>query len=306
MRLAKGLDFLAKFLTLGSVNAQLQHHYLQTNGIKLHVVEAGASSGPLVILLHGFPEFWYGWRYQIEALAAAGFRVLAPDQRGYNLSDKPKSVHDYNLDQLAADVVGLIDAVGREKAFLVGHDWGGASAWWAAIKHPERIEKLAILNSPHPRVMRKNIFHNPVQRKKSWYFFLFQIPFLPERRMRKNNWQIGARALQRTSRQGTFTETDMALYRKAWSQPGATTGMLNWYRAAFRSRPGRVRSSRVTMPTLILWGAKDKFLQREMAEQSIGMCDDGKLVFIENASHWVQHEEAGRVNQYLYEFFRSV
>ena len=283
--------------------SRLSHHHLQTNGITLHVVGAGPENGPLVILLHGFPEFWYGWRYQIDALAAAGFRVLAPDQRGYNLSDKPRGVSSYNLDQLAADVVGLIDAAGRAKAFLVGHDWGGASAWWTAIKYPERVERLAILNSPHPRVMRQNLLHNRVQRKKSWYMFLFQIPFLPEQRMRKNNWQVGGRALQGTSRKGTFSEADVALYREAWSQPGAVTGMLNYYRAAFRSRPARVSSSRVTMPTLIIWGERDKFLERELAGQSIEMCDAGKLVFIEGASHWVQHEEPAQVNELLLKFF---
>jgi len=287
------------------LNSQLQHHHLKTNGITLHVVEAGPDNGPLVILLHGFPEFWYGWRYQIDALAQAGFRVLAPDQRGYNLSDKPKSVSSYNLDQLAADVVGLIDAAGCDKAFLVGHDWGGASAWWTAIKYPERVERLVILNSPHPKVMRQNLLHNRAQQKKSWYFFLFQIPFLPEQRMRKNNWQVGARALQGTSRKGTFSEADLALYREAWSQPGAVTGMLNWYRAAFRNRPVRIRNSRVTMPTLIIWGERDKFLQRELAQQSFEFCDNGKLVFIEDASHWVQHEETQRVNELFLEFLQS-
>lgn len=284
-------------------NEAITHLNLQTNGITLHAVAAGPENGPLVILLHGFPEFWYGWRYQIDALAQAGFRVLAPDQRGYNLSDKPKSVRDYNLDQLAADVVGLIDAVGCEKAFLVAHDWGGAAAWWAAIKYPERIERLAILNAPHPRVMRQNLLHNRVQRKKSRYFFLFQIPLLPEMRMRKNNWQVGVRALQGTSRKGTFSEEDIARYREAWSQPGAATGMFNWYRAAFRSRPARVRSSRVTMPTLIIWGERDKFLRRELAQQSLELCDNGKLVFIEGASHWVQHEEPAKVNELLCKFF---
>lgn len=284
---------------------QLNHLTLQTNGITLHAMAAGPENGPLVILLHGFPEFWYGWRYQIEMLANAGFRVLAPDQRGYNLSDKPKRIRDYNLDQLAADVVGLIEAAGRDKAFLVGHDWGGASAWWAAIKYPARIQRLAILNAPHPKVMRQNIFHNRVQRKKSWYFFLFQIPFLPERRMRKNNWRLGARALQGTSRKGTFSEADLALYREAWSQPGAATGMLNWYRAALRTRPARLRSSRVTMPALIIWGEQDKFLRREMAKQSTDLCDQGHLVLIEEATHWVQHEEPERVNKLLLTFFKQ-
>lgn len=284
---------------------QLEYHYLQTNGINLHVVEAGPADGPLVILLHGFPEFWYGWRHQIEALANAGYRVLAPDQRGYNLSDKPKGISAYNLDALAGDVVGLIEAMGRDKAYLVGHDWGSVAAWWTAIKYPQRLEKLAILNGPHPKVMRWNLLHNRAQRRKSRYIFLFQIPFLPERRMQCDNWKMGVRALQRTSRAGTFSEADMALYRQAWSQPGAANGMLNWYRAALRSRPKRVPSLRVTVATLLIWGTQDRFLGRELAQPSIDLCDEGKLVFIEEASHWVQHEEPERVNELLLKFFAT-
>ncbi len=288
------------------MDSLLQHpdgRKLQTNGINLHAVEAGPADGPLVILLHGFPEFWYGWRYQIEALANAGYRVLAPDQRGYNLSDKPKGISAYNLDALAGDVAGLIEAMGCDKAYLVGHDWGSVAAWWTAIKHPQRLEKLAILNGPHPKVMRWNLLHNRAQRRKSRYIFLFQIPFLPERRMRRDNWKMGERALQRTSRAGTFSEADMALYREAWSQPGATNGMLNWYRAALRRRPKRVPNLRVTVPTLLIWGTKDRFLGRELAQPSIDLCDEGKLVFIEEASHWVQHEEPERVNELLLKFF---
>ncbi|MGH7595816.1 MAG: alpha/beta fold hydrolase [bacterium] len=285
--------------------SQLEYHYLQTNGITLHVVESGPSDGPLVILLHGFPEFWYGWRHQIEALANAGYRVLAPDQRGYNLSDKPKGISAYNLDALAGDVVGLIDAVGREKAFLAGHDWGGAAAWWAAIKYPQRLEKVAILNAPHPKVMRWNMLHNRAQRRKSWYFLLFQMPFLPEWRMQKDNWRIGARALRGSSRKGIFSDADISRYREAWSQPGATKGMFNWYRASLRGRPKRVPSLRVTVPTLLIWGAKDRFLGRELAQPSIDLCDEGKLVFIEEASHWVQHEEPEQINKLLLEFFMA-
>jgi pimeloyl-ACP methyl ester carboxylesterase len=285
------------------VTSQLKSRHLQTNGITLHAVEAGPADGPLVILLHGFPEFWYGWHHQIEALANAGYRVLAPDQRGYNLSDKPRRIFAYNLDELAADVVGLIDAMGREKAYLAGHDWGGAAAWRTAIKYPQRLEKVAILNAPHPKVMRWNLLHNRAQRRKSWYIFLFQIPFLPERRMQRDNWKMGERALQRTSRAGTFSDADIVLYRQAWSQPGAANGMLNWYRAALRNRPKRVPSVRVTVPTLLIWGTKDRFLGRELAQPSIDLCDEGKLVFIEEASHWVQHEEPQQINKLLLEFF---
>ncbi len=286
-------------------SSKLQHRNFRANGITLHVVEAGPADGPLVILLHGFPEFWYGWRHQIEALANAGYRVLAPDQRGYNLSDKPKEIAAYNLDALAADVIGLIDATGCEKASVVGHDWGGAVAWWTAVKYPQRLERVAILNAPHPKVMRWNLLHNRAQRRKSWYLFMFQMPLLPEWRMRRANWEIGQRALQGTSRPGTFSENDLALYRKAWSQPGADRGMINWYRAALQRHPARVASSRVTVPALIIWGTRDKFLGRELAEQSVDLCDSGKLVWVEGASHWVQHEEPERVNQFLLEFFAT-
>lgn len=282
-----------------------KHQHLQTNGISLHAAEAGPADGPLVILLHGFPEFWYGWRHQIEALANAGYCVLVPDQRGYNLSDKPKGIAAYNLDELAADVIGLIDATGREKAYVVGHDWGGAVAWWTAIKYPQRLEKLVILNAPHPKVMRWNLLHNRAQRRKSWYMFMFQMPLLPEWRMRRANWEIGQRALQGTSRPGTFSEADIALYREAWSQPGAARGMINWYRAILQRRPARVASSRVTVPALIIWGTRDKFLGRELAEQSVDLCDNGELAWIEGASHWVQHEEPARVNELLLNFLNA-
>ena len=175
---------------------ELNHINLSTNGINIHAVEAGPSDGPLLILLHGFPEFWYGWRKQINHFAGSGYHVVVPDQRGYNLSDKPKGVSAYGLDDLSADVAGIIDHFGSEKAYLAGHDWGGVAAWWTAVKYPEKLEKLAILNVPHPVVMRKHIKTSKAQRKKSWYVFFFQIPRLPENRMQKNNWEIGRRALQ--------------------------------------------------------------------------------------------------------------
>jgi epoxide hydrolase 4 len=281
----------------------LRHRTIATNGIHLHAVEAGPEGGPLLILLHGFPEFWYGWHRQIEPLAAAGFHVLAPDQRGYNRSDKPRKVSAYNLDTLARDVVGLIDEAGVGKARVVGHDWGGAVAWWLGIQHPERLEKLALLNIPHPVVMRRALRKNPVQRKKSSYMFFFQIPWLPERSFRAGNFAAGVKALRGSSRPGTFTDADLDLYREAWSQPGAVRSMIHWYRAALRSRPRRPASPRVSVPTLLLWGAKDRFLGSELAQPSIDLCDHGRLEFFAEASHWIQHEEPERVNRELVGFF---
>lgn len=273
-----------------------------TNGVNLHVVMAGQQAGPLVILLHGFPEFWYGWRQQMPALAAAGYTVWAPDQRGYNRSDKPAGVAAYAIDTLARDVVGLIEASGREQVYLVGHDWGAAVAWWVAGKYPQRVKKLAILNVPHPAVMRRTVIEDEEQRKRSWYIFFFQLPWLPEQSLSRDNFTNMIRALKGSSRRGTFTDDDMAAYRQAWAQPGALTAMLNWYRAAVRNQGQAVDLGRITVPTLMIWGAQDSALSRAMAQPSIDLCDDGRLAFLEEASHWVQHEEAAAVNRLLLEF----
>ena len=147
---------------------------ITSNGINIHLAEAGNPEGELLLFMHGFPEFWYGWKHQISFFSQKGYRVVAPDQRGYNLTDKPKRISDYNLDTLAADMVGVIDESGREKATLIAHYWGGAVAWWIGMKYPERINKLVILNVAHPIVMRSNIKSNKVQRRKSWYMFFFQ------------------------------------------------------------------------------------------------------------------------------------
>ena len=280
----------------------LTHRRVATNGVTLHLVEAGPADGPLVILLHGFPEFWYGWRRQIPFLAGQGYRVWAPDQRGYNESDKPKGIAAYRLDELAADVLGLIDASGRERAILVGHDWGAAVAWWTAIKAPERLDKLVILNVPHPTVFLRTVRRSPRQLLKSWYIFAFQLPWLPERLARRNNWRSITRTMQSSSRPGTFTDEDMEQYRQAWSRPGAYTAMINWYRAALRQPAKPPANSRITTPTLMIWGAQDKFLSRQMGQPSIDLCDHGRLEFFEDATHWVQHEEADQVNALLAEF----
>ncbi len=260
---------------------QYETAYLETNGIKLHVVMAGPKDGQPVFLLHGFPEFWYGWRKQIEPLAKAGYRVIVPDQRGYNLSDKPKGVKAYSLDKLVADILGLIDALGYKKVNLIGHDWGAVVAWAFAIWHPERLRKLGILNVPHPAVMMNFLRRgDPEQLRRSWYVFAFQIPWLPEAIMRSDNWRGAERVLRGSGKIHTFTNEDMKEYKKAWSQPDAMTAMINWYRAIVRHRPKMPQGSRVKVPTLMLWGMQDVALSHRMARPSMDYCDDGKLVFL--------------------------
>jgi pimeloyl-ACP methyl ester carboxylesterase len=284
---------------------RLRHATCSTNGIRLHVVESGPKDGPPVILLHGFPEFWYGWRHQIGPLADAGLRVLAPDQRGYGASEKPESVAAYALDTLADDVAGLIGSTGSPRAAVVGHDWGGIVAWWVAVKHPERVESLAVLNAPHPIAFRRYLRTSPRQLLKSWYTFYFQLPWLPEAMFRRGNWRRLTEALRRTSRPGTFTEADLERYRGAWSEPGAITAMINWYRAAKRYRPVPPPDSRIHVPAMLIWGTRDRFLDRGLAKESLGQCDHGRLEFIEDATPWVQHEEPERVNRSLLDFLRG-
>ena len=280
-----------------------EHVFLKTNGIHLHVVTAGDPNGKPVVLLHGFPEFWFGWRNQIPAMVSAGFRVIVPDQRGYNLSDKPKGVKSYRMDELCQDVLGLLDYFGIEKTNLAGHDWGGAVAWELAIQTPQRIERLAILNVPNPAVMLDTLRRSPRQIFKSWYIGFFQIPGLADWLLRVNDFSGMERMLTSSGKTGTFSPEDLAEYKQAWAQPDALSAMINWYRAAFWERSKLQTSVRVHVPTLILWGKRDAALSAEMAQDSIELCDNGQLVFFENATHWVQHDETEEVNRQLIGFF---
>ncbi|GAC1469638.1 MAG: alpha/beta hydrolase [Isosphaeraceae bacterium] len=274
-------------------------------GVTLHVARAGPEDGPLVVLLHGFPEFWYGWRHQIGPLAQAGFRVLAPDQRGYNLSEKPRGLIHYALDALADDVLALIDATGRTKASVVGHDWGGIVAWWLALRHPEKVERVAVLNAPHPEFLLKGIRKHPSQLLRSWYVLYFQLPWLPEAGLGWAHGKALAESLRKTSRPGAFTDDDLARYRQAWSQPGALKAMINWYRAAVRAMPDLPADPRIHVPALIGWGTKDAFILPEVAHDALARCDQARLVFFEEATHWVHLEEPERVNHLLTGFLRS-
>jgi pimeloyl-ACP methyl ester carboxylesterase len=274
----------------------------QNDAVNLHAVVAGPKDGPVVVLLHGFPEFWYGWHNQIEPLAAAGFRVIVPDQRGYNLSSKPSGVAAYALAELVSDVIAIADQLGREKIFLAGHDWGAAVAWSTAILHPRRITRLVVLNVPHPTVMLKFLSTRARQFLRSWYIFFFQLPWLPETLLAAFNYRIAERSLVRSSRPGTFSSDDLAQYRAAWSQPGALKCMIHWYRALFRDRT-KFADRGVHVPARILWGDRDAFLLAEMAQESLRYCDNAELFTFAGASHWLQHEEPARVSELMLEFF---
>jgi epoxide hydrolase 4 len=274
----------------------------RNGNVALQAVAVGPDDGVPLLLLHGFPEFWYGWRWQIDALAQAGFYVVVPNQRGYDTSDRPQAVSDYAMPHLVSDVLAIADQAGWERFCLAGHDWGAAVAWNVALRHPDRVSRLAILNVPHPTVMLRHVKTSPAQMVRSWYILFFQLPWLPERWLAARNFQVLASSLVRTSRHGTFSSEDLQRYRKAWAQPGALRSMIHWYRAAVRYRP-EITDPIVRVPTRILWGVHDQFLRFRMAEESIRLCQQGELVRFDDCTHWIQHEAPERVNRLMIEFF---
>ena len=254
---------------LPDVGIELREGYAEVGDQRLHYVDAG--EGPLVVLLHGFPEFWFGWRLQIAPLVAAGFRVVAPGTRGYNLSSKPEGFEAYGVDLLADDIRGLIEERGAKSALLVGHDWGGSIAWTVAMNHPEVVERLAILNAAHPRRLSEGLKH-PSQLRKSWYFFFFATPGLPEDVVPARDWHFLRHFLQDAN--PPYTPEEMERYVEAWSQPGAAAGMINYYRASVRQsqKEAAAKLRPISAPTLVIWGERDSYLGSDLAEPSVTMC----------------------------------
>ncbi|MGH9627794.1 MAG: alpha/beta fold hydrolase [Bryobacteraceae bacterium] len=278
---------------------------VSTNGIELHIAESGASDGPLVFLLHGFPEFWYGWRNQITRLAEEGFHVIAPDQRGYNLSDKPKGINSYDLDHLGADIAGLADQFGQDTFSIAGHDWGASVGWWLAGQHPQRVRKLAALNAPHPAVWLEAMRNNPAQKRKSRYVRLFKLPYLPEFLLSFGNYKALATSLRSSMRAEAFSETELERYRNAWSQPGAITAMIHWYRALLRKSLMPAAEYRISCPTIVIWGLHDAYAEPELAEASVRLCPNGRVSYFDQSTHWVLHDEPDRAGSVLADFLRT-
>jgi pimeloyl-ACP methyl ester carboxylesterase len=285
-----------------------QHRFLESNGLRFHVVTQeppGAGRAPLVVLLHGFPEFWYSWRRQIPALAAAGFAVAAPDLRGYNDSDKPEGIEAYRITNIVEDVAGIVRALGRERAVIVGHDWGGAAAYAFAMMRPEMTSRLCVLNSPHPACFTRELqAGNVEQLRRSWYMFLFQFPEAPEQLLAADNFRVLKGLLRDNARKGTFRPADLARYAEAFAKPGALTAAINWYRASFRrGLPSAREFPKIAAPTLIIWGDRDFALGKELTR---GMRPhfSGRftLTCLPGVSHWVQQEAPRKVNELLVRF----
>ncbi len=298
-----------------SIDELVAHDETIANGVRLHYVEAGPEDGPPVVLLHGFPEFWYSWRNQLPALADAGYHVVAPDMRGYNRSEKPHGIDAYRLSTLADDVAALVRTLDTSVAHVVGHDWGGVVAWATAMAHPERVSTLAVLNAPHPLKYVRDL--SLEQARRSWYALLFQVPWLPERALAARDFAT----LERLFEEGVavpdaFTDEDLRRYKVAFDRPGALESALNYYRAFGRGTvrkqlPGAIplvgdrlvaSPSPIEVPTLVLWGERDPALS---VDQTVGLeryVEDVRVERFPDASHWVQFDASDRVNEALLSF----
>jgi pimeloyl-ACP methyl ester carboxylesterase len=285
------------------------HGWAQLDGIVLHYVEAGDPDDPLVVLLHGFPEFWYAWRNQIEALAAE-FYVVAPDLRGYNRSQKPAGIRSYRMDRLVGDVSDLIEQFGAEQASIVGHDWGGVIAWEFGHRYPERLERLAVLNAPHPAALEREL-HSPAQLARSWYALFFQLPRIPEVVLGRVDGWLGAMLRNDPTNPTAFDESDIERYERAIARPGALTAALNYYRAfgrtELRRRLGRddggeEKNQTIDTRTLVIWGEQDRALGVELTQGLDRWVRDIQIERLPEASHWVQNDAPERVNELLEAF----
>jgi len=291
---------LAACSVLAKEKPKLKHEYAEVNGVRLHYVTAG--NGPLIIFLHGFPEFWYEWKDQLPDFAK-DHRAVAPDMRGYNLSAKPADVDAYQMKNLVEDVRAL------------AHDWGGGVAWSFAIAHPEYLEKLVIVNCPHPAILARELSSNPAQQKASQYMLFFRSP-QAEQTLSANNYAgLVDAVLGDGLKTGVFSEADKQAYIAAWSQPGALTGGLNYYRAANLGPPvpGATTSEGpasgvdaaslvVKVPTLVIWGEKDTALLTGNLDGMNQFVPNLTVKRIPDGSHWVIHEKPALVNQYIREF----
>jgi len=294
----------------------IAHDYADVNGVRLHYARAGA--GPLMVFVHGFPEFWYEWKHQIAEFGRDHLAV-APDLRGYNLSSKPTSLDDYRMPKLVEDlhalVGGILKSTGQTKFTLVAHDWGGVVAWVFAAQYPDLLDKLVIVNAPHPTIFGRLLREDPDQQKASQYMLMFRSPEA-EATLSKNDYAwLKAAVLGAGLRDGTVTEQDQKEYVAAWSQPGALTGGLNYYRAAAIGPPptsGSVPSQEaapsadaplmVRVPTLVIWGEKDTALLTGNLTGLDQVVPALTIKRIPGGTHWVVRENAPEVNRIIREY----
>ncbi len=291
----------------------LEHSYADVNGVKLHYAHAG--KGKLIMFLHGWPEFWYMWKNQLQEFGKDHLAV-APDMRGFNLSDRPQEVKQYKTRILMEDIRQLAEHLGHKKFTLVAHDWGGGVAWPFAMFYPQYLERLIIINAPHPATFERELRNSAEQRKASSYMLLFRSPEA-EKTLSANNYEwLRVMAFGAILKSGVMKQEDLDEYVKAWSQPGALTGSLNYYRAAnvealehpeeaLKKPAAGDLLPRITVPTLVIWGEKDTALLTGCIEGLEKYINDLKIKRIPDASHWVVEEKSALVNQYMREYINA-
>jgi len=284
------------------MNTTIEHLKIDVGEVQLHVAAAGPADGEPLFFLHGFPEYWYAWQAQLEHFAELGYRVYAPDQRGFGDSDKPEQVTDYHINKLAGDILGLMDALGYERAHLVGHDWGGILTWHLLCWHAERFKRVVILNAPHLSIWRNGMLKTPGQMLKSWYVFAFQLPTAPEQ---ITGMRAGGLLLWLSGLHKVLNADDKTRYKKAYD--GALKTMINWYRAAMRfsEDSARVPNATIDTPLLIIWGRDDRFLSEQLARDCMELCSNARLEFINDASHWLIHEQPTKINESIETFLQA-
>jgi epoxide hydrolase 4 len=284
------------------MDSSWKHELIATNGVQLHYVTQG--EGPLMLMLHGFPEFWYSWRHQIPEFAK-DYKVVALDLRGYNESEKPKEVEAYRMQELIRDVEGVITGLGYQSCVLVGHDWGGAIAWCFAYERPKMVDKLMVMNLPHPAKFAEGLRKNPQQLWRSWYVFFFQLPWLPELLLQWNDYDAIAAAFTHMAiDKSAFTLADLDAFKNAAAKPGAITAMVNYYRNIFQSLTQQQAWGILQIPTLMIWGEEDAALGKELTYGTEAYVKTFQIQYIPNCSHWVQQEQPGLVNRYMREFLQ--
>jgi pimeloyl-ACP methyl ester carboxylesterase len=280
----------------------LDSRRIEAGDLTLHVALAGPQDGAPVLLLHGFPELWFSWHGQMERLAEAGFRVAAPDLRGYNRSDRPPDPALYTDAHLAADAVAVLDALGWERAFLAGHDVGGGIAWRLAFERPDRFRRAVIFNIPHPRA-GDQARPEDAEETVSWFRTVFRWPFVPELITRAGDWFLVSYYLRNTSRAGTFSEEELALYKSAWARDNAISTMLHTYRAPDVPIAGIPPDLRPPIPVRLVWGERDAFIPREAATLTEPLLPPGSVRYLPEASHWLLLEEPDATAREMIEFF---
>jgi pimeloyl-ACP methyl ester carboxylesterase len=289
-------------LNAAALGINAESIFLEVGGKRFHAIVAGPQDAPLAVLLHGFPEHWYSWRSQIPALAEAGFRVVAYDQRGYNRSDKPRGVSAYTSDELTADIMRIIRALGYETAVIVGHDWGGAIAWSFAMHYPEATERLIVMNAPHPKAMQRELQAGWEQRSMSWYMLFFQIPIIPEAILTFSPPMTAQFFFEKSALcPGAFTSAELDTMAVALAQPDSMTAMINWYRAMLR-HPSSRPSQNINTPTLLIWGEGDMALSKGLTYDLDEWVSELEVCYIPECGHWVQNEAPGEVNRMMLEF----